>query len=318
MDRNRVALVSLDYRKKRLQCRKTLALRQYWPSHNWSYNAPVLKASAPSDNGFSKAQETYLMQFQFAYAAFSEAVATAKAAAASKGSGGGASGGELVAVAQQAGNVALAGNEENGEESVSESVENNAAAIAPQVKSGQATHDGALDFSAILTNIKKIQPDVSMYGRMNATGGLPARQIPFGNRAATFVGDGVRTGKRVAFALRVNANRVPSKARCARTKGNEETGFAMQDQGQYEDRFRTPVQIDAPFAHDVMCAVGDAMQCAVSVDTPKVLEAMSSARCDNGSVGEVAFDDKGDWKEGAITVHDFKDSGIAVLEAVGV
>jgi hypothetical protein len=32
------------YLKMRLQCRKTLRVEQYCPSHNWSYNARVLKA----------------------------------------------------------------------------------------------------------------------------------------------------------------------------------------------------------------------------------------------------------------------------------
>jgi len=32
--------------------------------------------------------------------------------------------------------------------------------------------------------------------------------------------------------------------------------------------------------------------------------------------GSIAFDDKGDLKEGAITLYDFKDSEAAVLEAV--
>jgi hypothetical protein len=31
----------------RLQCRKTLRIRQYCPSQNWSYNARVLRAQAP-------------------------------------------------------------------------------------------------------------------------------------------------------------------------------------------------------------------------------------------------------------------------------
>jgi hypothetical protein len=33
-----------NHLKKRLQCRKTLRIPQYCPSHNWSYNARVLKA----------------------------------------------------------------------------------------------------------------------------------------------------------------------------------------------------------------------------------------------------------------------------------
>ncbi len=256
------------------------------------------------------------MQVQFAYAA-SAAVAVARATAASNENDGGASAGASVAAAEHPGCARMAGNGEHGGESVSELVAGSAARCMPQVRRGRVANDRAAGFGAILTKIKKIQPGVSMYGRMNATGGRLARQCPLRSRAANLDGDGVRTGKVVDFAFRAKGNRTSSTAGLAPAKGSWDAGFAMQ-QGQYEDRFRTPVPMDVSFAHDVLCAVADAMERAVSIDTPKMLEAMPSARFDNGSVGCVAFGGEGDLKEGAIAIHDFKDSGTAVLEAVGV
>jgi hypothetical protein len=40
----KVQPIGNNHLKKRLQCRKTLRIQQYCPSHNWSYNARVLRA----------------------------------------------------------------------------------------------------------------------------------------------------------------------------------------------------------------------------------------------------------------------------------
>ncbi|WP_206997562.1 hypothetical protein [Trinickia mobilis] len=256
------------------------------------------------------------MQFQFAYAV-SSAVANAEADAASKRNDGGASAGESVAAAKEANDATLVGGGKNGDRSGPELGLSVTASSACYARRGEGTGYRASDFKAILKKIKNIQPDVSMYGGMNRTSGLLAKQAPLGNRAANLGGDGVRTGKVAELAPRAAGRRTSSKAGLPPTSGNIDAGFALQDQGQYEDRFCTPAQAVAPSAYEVMHVGADTLQRAVSIDAPKVLVAMLPVRCENGTVGAVAFDDKGDLKEGATTVHDFKDSGIAVLEAVG-
>ncbi|QCP48511.1 hypothetical protein FAZ95_04470 [Trinickia violacea] len=257
------------------------------------------------------------MQFQFAYAV-STAAANAKADAASNRNDGGASVGESVAAAKEANDATLVGSGKNGGRSGPKLGLGVTASKARYARTGEGTGDWASDFKAILKKIKNIQPDVSMYGGMNRTGGLLAKQAPLGNRAANLGGDGVRAGKVAELAPRAQGRRTSSKAGLPPTPGTIDAGFALQDQGQYEDRFCTPAQVVAHPAYEVMHADADTLQRAVSIDAPKVLEAKPSDRFRNGSVGAVAFDDKGDLKEGAITVHDFKDSGIAVLEAVGM
>jgi len=256
------------------------------------------------------------MQFQFAYAV-STAVANAKADAAGKRSDDGVSVGESAAAAKEANDAALVGSGKNGGRSGPELGLGVTASKARYARTGEGTGYWAADFKAILKKIKNIQPDVSMYGGMNRTGGLLVKQAPLGNRAANLGGDGVRAGKVAELALRAQGRRTSSKAGLPPMSGNIDAGFALQDQGQYEDRFCTPAQVAAHTAYEAMHADADTLQRAVSIDAPKVLVAMLSDRFRNGSVGTVAFDDKGDLKEGAITVHDFKDSGIAVLEAVG-
>jgi branched-chain amino acid transport system substrate-binding protein len=75
------------------------------------------------------------------------------------------------------------------------------------------------------------------------------------------------------------------------------------------------VQIYAPFTYDAVYVIVDAMKRANSIEAPKVLAAMPSTDY-NGVIGHIAFDDKGDLKEGAITLYDFKDGKKAVLDVV--
>lgn len=176
----------------------------------------------------------------------------------------------------------------------------------------EATNDQATDFRAILTKIKSVQPDVIMYGGMDATGGPFIKQAAaLGIRAKILGGDGVCTDKVGELAGAAVQNLVCSEAGLALSKMDKGADFEKK----YEDRFHTPVQIYAPFTYDAVYVIVDAMKRANSIDAPKVLAAMPSTDY-NGLIGHIAFDDKGDLKEGAITLYDFKDGKKSVLDVV--
>jgi branched-chain amino acid transport system substrate-binding protein len=176
----------------------------------------------------------------------------------------------------------------------------------------EATNDRATDFRAILTRIKSVQPDVIMYGGMDATGGPFTKQAAaLGIRAKILGGDGVCTDKVEELAGQAVQNLVCSEAGLALSKMERGADFEKK----YTDRFHTPVQIYAPFTYDAVYVIVDAMKRANSIDAPKVLAAMPSTDY-NGVIGHIAFDDKGDLKEGAITLYDFKDGKKTVLDVV--
>jgi len=176
----------------------------------------------------------------------------------------------------------------------------------------EATNDKATDFRAILTKIKSVQPDVIMFGGMDATGGPFTKQAAaLGIRAKILGGDGVCTDKVGELAGTAVQNLVCSEAGLALSKMDKGADFEKK----YEDRFHTPVQIYAPFTYDAVYVIVDAMKRANSIEAPKVLAAMPSTDY-NGVIGHIAFDDKGDLKEGAITLYDFKDGKKAVLDVV--
>jgi branched-chain amino acid transport system substrate-binding protein len=185
-------------------------------------------------------------------------------------------------------------------------------ASGAKIVARETTNDKATEFQAILAKIKRVQPDVIMFGGMDATGGPFTKQAAaLGIRAKILGGDGVCTDKVGELAGTAVQNLVCSEAGLALSKMDKGADFEKK----YEDRFHTPVQIYAPFTYDAVYVIVDAMKRANSIEAPKVLAAMPSTDY-NGVIGHIAFDDKGDLKEGAITLYDFKDGKKAVLDVV--
>ncbi|MFM0004985.1 branched-chain amino acid ABC transporter substrate-binding protein [Paraburkholderia dipogonis] len=187
-----------------------------------------------------------------------------------------------------------------------------AQASGAKIVSRESTNDRATEFQAVLKKIKRVQPDVIMFGGMDATGGPFTKQAAaLGIRAKILGGDGVCTDKVGELAGTAVQNLVCSEAGLALSKMDKGADFEKK----YVDRFHTPVQIYAPFTYDAVYVIVDAMKRANSIEAPKVLAAMPSTDY-NGVIGHIAFDDKGDLKEGAITLYDFKDGKKAVLDVV--
>lgn len=185
-------------------------------------------------------------------------------------------------------------------------------ASGAKIVARETTNDRATEFQAVLRKIRSVQPDVIMFGGMDATGGPFTKQAAaLGIRAKILGGDGVCTDKVGELAGTAVQNLVCSEAGLALSKMDRGANFEKK----YVDRFHTPVQIYAPFTYDAVYVIVDAMKRANSIEAPKVLAAMPSTDY-NGVIGHIAFDDKGDLKEGAITLYDFKDGKKAVLDVV--
>lgn len=176
----------------------------------------------------------------------------------------------------------------------------------------EATNDKATDFKAILTKVKGRAPDVIMYGGMDATGGPLAKQAgELGIKAKIVAGDGVCTDKVADLAGPAVSNIVCSEAGMALSKMAKGADFAKK----YEARFKGPVQIYAPFTYDAVYVLVDAMKRAKSTTAAAVLAQMPSTNY-SGVIGNIAFDPKGDMKEGVITIYDFKGGKKSVLDVM--
>ena len=190
--------------------------------------------------------------------------------------------------------------------------EKTAMAQGMTVVAREATNDKATDFKAILTKVKGTKPDVIMYGGMDATGGPLAKQArELGIPAKIVGGDGMCTDKVAELAGAAVVNIICSEAGLALSKMAKGADFEKA----YKARFNTEVQIYAPFTYDSVYVIADAMKRANSTDPAKILAQMPTTNY-NGLIGTVAFDAKGDMKEGVITLYDFKDKKKSVLDVV--
>jgi hypothetical protein len=181
----------------------------------------------------------------------------------------------------------------------------------------RGTRGGALRsataLAAIPTRIERVQRNANKYGGTISASVLPARQAALEIGAKILAGDGVRAGKVVDSALRAGRHRVSLRAGSALATQRQDADFVKHCDG----RSRTPVRIYMPFAFDAARAAADALERADSIETSKMPEVTQASR-ERAQLGPVAFGGNGDSKEGAITLHDFKDSAKAVLDVVKV
>jgi len=185
-------------------------------------------------------------------------------------------------------------------------------AAGVKVVTREASNNKATDFKAILTKVKGKKPDVIMYGGMDATGGpLTKQAAELGIKAKVVGGDGMCTEKLAELAGDAVINVTCSEAGMALSKMAQGADF----QKRYKERFNADVQIYAPFTYDAVYVLVDSMKRANSADPAKILAAMPDTKMD-GLVGNIAFDNKGDMKEGVITLYDFKDKKKTVLDVV--
>ncbi|MBP0621324.1 branched-chain amino acid ABC transporter substrate-binding protein [Cupriavidus consociatus] len=190
--------------------------------------------------------------------------------------------------------------------------EKTAKAAGVNVVAREATNDKATDFKAILTKIKGKKPDVIMYGGMDATGGPFAKQAKeLGIGAKIVGGDGVCTDKVAELAGDAVTNIICSEAGLALSKMEQGADFSKR----YQARFNAPVQIYAPFTYDAVMVIVDAMKRANSTEPAAILAEMPKTNY-KGVIGNIAFDDKGDMKEGTITLYEYKDKKKSVLDVV--
>ena len=185
-------------------------------------------------------------------------------------------------------------------------------AAGMKVVTREASNNKATDFKAILTKIKGSKPDVIMYGGMDATGGpLTKQAAELGIKAKVVGGDGMCTEKLAELAGEAVVNVTCSEAGMALSKMAQGADF----QKRYKARFNSDVQIYAPFTYDAVYVLVDSMKRANSTDPAKILAAMPDTKM-QGLVGNIAFDNKGDMKEGVITLYDFKDKKKTVLDVI--
>jgi branched-chain amino acid transport system substrate-binding protein len=168
------------------------------------------------------------------------------------------------------------------------------------------TNDKATDFTAILTSIKAKNPDVVFFGGMDAVAGPMMRQMKqLGINAKFMGGDGICSSELPKLAQDGMAD---GQVVCAEAGGVE--GAAKKSMDDFNKRFKTEfnadVQVYAPYVYDAVMVMAGAMQKANSADPAKYLPVLAKTEGFKGVTGTIAFDNKGDIKNGALTLYTYK------------
>ncbi|MEW7848674.1 branched-chain amino acid ABC transporter substrate-binding protein [Massilia aurea] len=167
------------------------------------------------------------------------------------------------------------------------------------------TNDKATDFSAIVTRIRATKPDMVFFGGMNATAGPMLRQMKqLGMNVRMMGGDGICSDE--IFKLS-GGTMADGQVVCAEAGGVQGEGKAGMDKfrADYKKRFGIDVQINAPYAYDATMVMAEAMIKAGSTSPATYLPFLAKTEY-KGVTGPVAFDARGDVRDGTITLYGFK------------
>lgn len=167
------------------------------------------------------------------------------------------------------------------------------------------TNDKATDFTAILTSLKGKQPDVVFFGGMDAVAGPMLRQMKqLGINAKFMGGDGICSGELPKLSAGTMGD---GQVVCAEAGGVEGESKAAMDKFKvdFKKKFNADVQIYAPYVYDAVMVMADAMVKANSAEPAKYLPVLAKENY-KGVTGTIAFDEKGDIKNGALTLFTYK------------
>ncbi len=189
-----------------------------------------------------------------------------------------------------------------------------AKAAGAEIVKREFTNDKATDFMAILTSIKGAQPDAIFFGGADAQAGPMARQIKqLGLDAKLMGGEMVKSPNFIRLAGDAADGTIASLAGLplAQMPGGE--GYAAR----YKARFNADVEVYSPYAYDATMVLVGAMQRANSTEPAQYLPELAKTQATGVTSANIAYDEHGDLKDGAITVYQVAAGDWKVLEASG-
>ena len=168
------------------------------------------------------------------------------------------------------------------------------------------TTDKATDFMPILTTLKGKNPDVIFFGGMDAVAGPMMRQMKnLGIKSKFMGGDGICSSELAKLA---GDGMADGQVVCAEAGGVEGAQKAGLDKfnADFKKKFNADVQVYAPYVYDAVNVMVAAMVKAGSSEPAKYLPVLAKTEGYKGVTGTIAFDEKGDVKNGALTLYTYK------------
>jgi len=168
------------------------------------------------------------------------------------------------------------------------------------------TNDKATDFTAILTSLKAKNPDIVFFGGMNAVAGPMLRQMKqLGINVKFMGGDGICTADLPTLAAGTMSDGQVVCAEAGGVEGEQKAGME-KFYADYKKKFGIDVQLYAPYVYDAVNVMVAAMVKAGSADPAKYLPVLAKTEGYKGVTGTIGFDQRGDIKNGALTLYTYK------------
>ena len=195
---------------------------------------------------------------------------------------------------------------------LAEAFEKTVTAAGIKVVAREHTTDKDTDFKAILTRIKGKNPDLIMFGGIDPQAGPMIKQMKqLGIKAKYIGGDGMQTPNFIKLAGDAAEGAMASIPGLPKEQMPGGKAFLQK----YKAKFNQDVELFAPMGYDAVMVFIDAMKRAQSTDPVKFLPEIGKTAY-QGVIGPIAFDDKGDLKNGPITIYVVKEGKWEPLETV--
>jgi branched-chain amino acid transport system substrate-binding protein len=181
-----------------------------------------------------------------------------------------------------------------------------------KVVAREHTTDKDTDFKAILTKIKGKKPDLIMFGGIDPQAAPMIKQMKdLGIKAKFIGGDGMQTPNFIKLAGNAAEGAMASIPGLPKDQMPGGKSFLEK----YKGKFNQEVELFAPMGYDAVMVFIEAMKRAGSTDPAKFLPEIGKTDY-QGVIGPIAFDEKGDLKNGPITIYVVKDGKWEPLETV--
>lgn len=195
---------------------------------------------------------------------------------------------------------------------LADTFEATAKAGGAKIVAREHTTDRDTDFKAILTKIKGRKPDLVFFGGIDPQAGPMAKQMAeLGIKAKFMGGDGIQTPNFIKLAGNAGEGTMASMPGLPKDQMPGGAKFLEK----FKARFNAEVQLFAPMGYDAVFVFVEAMKRANSTDPARFLPEIGKTDY-QGVIGPIAFDDKGDLKNGPITIYVVKDGKWDTLEVV--
>ena len=212
----------------------------------------------------------------------------------------------------QAKNVAVIDDSTAYGQGLADAFETTVKALGLKVVAREHTTDKDTDFKAILTKIKGKKPDLIMFGGIDPQAAPMVKQMKELDIKAKFIGgDGMQTPNFIKLAGDAADGAMASIPGLPKEQMPGGKSFLEK----YKAKFNQEVELFAPMGYDAVMVFIDAMKRAGSADPAKFLPELGKTNY-QGVIGPIAFDDKGDLKDGPITIYVVKGGKWDPLETV--